>query len=95
MDYNISSATWAGELAADIISGSESYAGYCTAAMWAGCCGSAGELMVIGLGILGNVEAEFKCGGRWTFVHPLFSVLCISRPLPTLRTRSIQPVRHD
>jgi hypothetical protein len=50
---------------------------YCTAAMWAGCCGSAGEAMVIGLGILGNVEAEFECGGRWTFVHPLFSVLYV------------------
>lgn len=75
----------AGELAADIISGSESYPATALLPCGHGCCGSAGEVMVIGLGILGNVEAEFECGGRWTFVHPLFSVCTFPCPLPTMK----------
>lgn len=75
----------AGELAADIISGSESYPATALLPCGHGCCGSAGEVMVIGLGILGNVEAEFECGGRWTFVHPLFSVCAFPCPLPTMK----------
>ena len=52
------SATWAGELAADIISGSESFPATALLPCGPAMAAARGSPMVIGLGTLGNVEVR-------------------------------------
>jgi hypothetical protein len=57
-NYDFRSATWAGELAADIISGSESFPATALLPCGPAMAAARGSPMVIGLGTLGNVEVR-------------------------------------
>ena len=57
-NYDFRSATWAGELAADIISGSESFPATALLPCGPAMAAARGSPMVIVLGILGNVEVR-------------------------------------